>query len=55
MTSDMTLEKRAAAQEAEADFFALLKESGVATPGAVWKDVRSPQLALSVANILLLP
>lgn len=32
-------EKRAAAQKAEADFFALLKESGIATPGAVWKDV----------------
>ncbi len=34
------LEKRAAAQKAEADFFALLKESGLATPGAVWKEVR---------------
>jgi hypothetical protein len=33
-------EKRAAAQKAEIDFFALLKESGVAKPGAVWKDVR---------------
>ena len=33
-------EKRAAAQKAEADFFALLKESGLAKPGAVWKVVR---------------
>ena len=32
-------EKRAAAKKAEADFFALLKESGLAKPGAVWKDV----------------
>lgn len=32
-------EKRAAAQKAEADFFALLKESGIAKPGAIWKDV----------------
>ncbi|KZT72468.1 HSP90-domain-containing protein [Daedalea quercina L-15889] len=32
--------KRAAAQKAEADFFALLKESGVARPGAVWKEVK---------------
>ena len=34
------IEKRAAAQKAEADFFALLKESGIATPGAVWKEVK---------------
>ncbi|PSS05370.1 hypothetical protein PHLCEN_2v3859 [Hermanssonia centrifuga] len=32
--------KRAAAQKAEADFFALLKESGVAKPGAVWKEAK---------------
>ncbi|KIP08319.1 hypothetical protein PHLGIDRAFT_18947 [Phlebiopsis gigantea 11061_1 CR5-6] len=32
--------KRAAAQKAEAEFFALLKESGIATSGAVWKDVK---------------
>ena len=32
-------EKRAAAQKAEADFFALLKESGLAKQGAVWKEV----------------
>ena len=32
-------EKRAAAQKAEADFFALLRESGLAKPGAVWKEV----------------
>ena len=32
-------EKRAAAQKAETDFFALLKESGIAQPGAVWKEV----------------
>ncbi|KAI0080892.1 hypothetical protein K474DRAFT_1636919 [Panus rudis PR-1116 ss-1] len=32
--------KRAAAQKAEADFFALLKESGIAKPGAVWKEVK---------------
>ncbi|KAI0068699.1 HSP90-domain-containing protein [Artomyces pyxidatus] len=32
--------KRAAAQKAEIDFFALLKESGVATAGAIWKDVK---------------
>ncbi|PCH41166.1 hypothetical protein WOLCODRAFT_71349 [Wolfiporia cocos MD-104 SS10] len=32
--------KRAAAQKAEADFFTLLNESGIAKPGAVWKDVK---------------
>ncbi|EIM85639.1 uncharacterized protein STEHIDRAFT_140208 [Stereum hirsutum FP-91666 SS1] len=32
--------KRAAAQKAEADFFALLKESGIAQAGSVWKDVK---------------
>ncbi len=32
-------EKRAAAQKAEADFFALLRESGLVKPGAVWKEV----------------
>ncbi|KAI0698538.1 hypothetical protein C8T65DRAFT_581745 [Cerioporus squamosus] len=32
--------KRAAAQKAEADFFALLKESGLAKPGAVWKEIK---------------
>ncbi|KAI0702847.1 hypothetical protein BC835DRAFT_1426595 [Cytidiella melzeri] len=32
--------KRIAAQKAEVDFFALLKESGIAKPGAVWKDVK---------------
>jgi hypothetical protein len=31
-------EKRALAQKAEADFFALLRESGVAQDGAVWKE-----------------
>ncbi|OCH90979.1 hypothetical protein OBBRIDRAFT_729724 [Obba rivulosa] len=32
--------KRAAAQKAEADFFALLRESGIVKTGAVWKDVK---------------
>ncbi|EKM59176.1 uncharacterized protein PHACADRAFT_136514 [Phanerochaete carnosa HHB-10118-sp] len=32
--------KRAAAQKAESDFFALLKESGIFMLGAVWKDVK---------------
>jgi len=32
-------EKRAAAQKAEADFFALLKESGIVQSDAAWKDV----------------
>ncbi|KAH9938277.1 uncharacterized protein B0H18DRAFT_966380 [Fomitopsis serialis] len=32
--------KRAAAQKAEADFFALLKESGIAKPGAIWTEVK---------------
>lgn len=31
-------EKRALAQKAEADFFALLRESGIAQDGAVWKE-----------------
>lgn len=35
----LSAEKRAAAQKAEADFFALLKESSIAKPGAVWKEV----------------
>lgn len=34
-------EKRAAAQKAEADFFALLKESRVARKGSIWTDVRA--------------
>ncbi|KAI1789556.1 hypothetical protein LXA43DRAFT_892736 [Ganoderma leucocontextum] len=33
-------QKRAAAQKAEADFFALLGESGLAKPGAVWKEIK---------------
>jgi transcription elongation regulator 1 len=32
--------KRALAQKAEADFFALLRESGIAKDGAVWKEVK---------------
>lgn len=32
------LEKRALAQKAEADFFALLRESGFAQDGAVWTE-----------------
>ncbi|KAI0053625.1 HSP90-domain-containing protein [Auriscalpium vulgare] len=32
--------KRAAAQKAEADFFSLLRESGKALPGTMWKDVK---------------
>jgi len=31
--------KRALAQKAEADFFALLRESGIAQGGAIWKEV----------------
>ena len=31
-------EKRALAQKAETDFFALLRESGIAQDGAVWKE-----------------
>lgn len=48
--SYLAVEKRAAAQKAEADFFALLKESGIATPGAVWKDVRSTLIRDSTPN-----
>ncbi|TBU49369.1 hypothetical protein BD309DRAFT_851694 [Dichomitus squalens] len=33
-------QKRAAAQKAEADFFALLRESGLAKPGAAWKEIK---------------
>ncbi|EIW61337.1 uncharacterized protein TRAVEDRAFT_162430 [Trametes versicolor FP-101664 SS1] len=33
-------QKRAAAQKAEKDFFALLKESGLAKPSTVWKDIK---------------
>ncbi|KAI0952204.1 hypothetical protein AcW1_004367 [Taiwanofungus camphoratus] len=32
--------KRVAAQKAEVDFFALLKESEIAKPGVVWRDVK---------------
>ncbi|EMD40829.1 hypothetical protein CERSUDRAFT_91575 [Gelatoporia subvermispora B] len=32
--------KRAAAQKAEAEFFALLRESGITKPDAHWKDVK---------------
>lgn len=35
------IEKRAAAQKAEADFFVLLKEKGNILPGSVWKEVAS--------------
>ncbi|KAI0824787.1 hypothetical protein BC628DRAFT_1377732 [Trametes gibbosa] len=34
-------QKRAAAQKAEKDFFALLKESGLAQPGAIWKEIKT--------------
>ncbi|KAI0650305.1 hypothetical protein C8Q79DRAFT_902891 [Trametes meyenii] len=34
-------QKRAAAQKAEKDFFALLKESGLAKPGAAWKQIKT--------------
>lgn len=34
------IEKREAAQKAETDFFALLRESGIAKQDAVWKEVR---------------
>lgn len=37
MTFD--LEKRIAAEKAEADFFALLRESGVVRSDSLWKDV----------------
>ncbi|KAJ8455308.1 hypothetical protein ONZ51_g12521 [Trametes cubensis] len=33
-------QKRLAALKAEKDFFALLKESGLAKPGAIWKDIK---------------
>lgn len=49
---DVSLEKRAAAQKAEADFFALLKESGIATEGAVWKDVRSIYISRSSGYLI---
>lgn len=39
MANLLRSEKRAAAQKAEADFFVLLKESGIAKSGAVWKEV----------------
>jgi hypothetical protein len=32
------LEKRALAQKAEADFFALLRESNIAQDGAIWTE-----------------
>lgn len=47
-------EKRAAAQKAEADFFSLLKESGIAKSGAVWKDVglcRSIEMSPSLTTL----
>ncbi|KAK7695992.1 hypothetical protein QCA50_000632 [Cerrena zonata] len=37
---ELSEKKRAAAQKAETDFFALLKESGIAKPGTIWKDVK---------------
>lgn len=49
---DVSLEKRAAAQKAEADFFALLKESGIATVGAVWKDVSSIYISRSSGYLI---
>ncbi|KAI0750668.1 hypothetical protein C8Q80DRAFT_1100024 [Daedaleopsis nitida] len=33
-------QKRAAAKKAEAAFFALLKESGLANPGAIWVEIK---------------
>lgn len=38
--ANCVVEKRAAAQKAEADFFALLKESGIIKADSMWKDVR---------------
>ncbi|KDQ64486.1 hypothetical protein JAAARDRAFT_117992 [Jaapia argillacea MUCL 33604] len=37
---DLGERKRAAAQKAESNFFALLKERGVGTPGSSWKEVK---------------
>lgn len=41
-TNMRVVEKRAAAQQAEANFFALLRASGLVTADSAWKDVRSP-------------
>ena len=46
------LGKRALAQKAEADFFILLKESGVAQQGAAWKEVS--QLFIYLTTLLTL-
>ena len=46
------LGKRALAQKAEAEFFVLLRESGVAQQGAAWKEVS--QLSVCTATILTL-
>jgi hypothetical protein len=35
------LEKRVLAQKAEADFFTLLRETGIAQEGAIWKEARN--------------
>ncbi|KAK7049537.1 hypothetical protein VNI00_005568 [Paramarasmius palmivorus] len=37
---DLSHKKKAAAEKAEADFFALLKEKAVIPEGALWKDVK---------------
>lgn len=38
--NDCFVEKRAAAQKAEADFFNLLRENGLSQSDLLWKDVR---------------
>lgn len=54
-SSLIKLEKRAAAQKAEIDFFALLKESGIAKAGAVWKEVSQCYIyRITLANMVIL-
>ena len=48
-------EKRALAQKAEADFFALLRECGIAQDGAVWKDVSGRLVYPSKCSHVTLP
>ena len=44
----LNIEKRAAAQRAEADFFALLKEKGKIGSDSVWKEVSRPKFLWSL-------
>ena len=47
------LGKRALAQKAEADFFALLRERGIAQAGAIWKEVSNLARSFTLLTLFI--